>query len=44
MHSIDTFVPQFTTELRGTRIIVTPDLVSEILHIPRVAHPDYPTC
>ena len=30
--------------LLGTRIVVTPDLVSEILHVPRVAHPDYPTC
>ena len=42
MHSIDTFVPQFATTLRGTRIVVTSDLVSEILHVPRVAHPDYP--
>ena len=30
--------------IRGTRIVVIPDLVSEILHIPQVAHPDYPTC
>ena len=25
----------------GTRIVVTPDLISEVLHILRVAHPDY---
>ena len=24
------------------RIVVTPDIVSEVLHVPRVAHPDYP--
>ena len=44
MHGIDTYVSQFTMVLRGTQIVVTPDLVSEILHVPRVAHPDYPTC
>ena len=32
------------TTFRGTRIIVTPDLISEVLHVPRVAHPDYPGC
>ena len=25
------------------RIVVTPDIVSEVLHVPRVAHPDYPS-
>ena len=24
--------------------VVTPDLISEVLHIPRVAHPDYLSC
>ena len=43
MHSIDTFVPQFTTVLWGTHIVVTSDFVSEILHVSRVAHPDYPS-
>ena len=42
IHGIDTSVPQFVTTFRGTRIVVTPDLISEVLHIPRVAHPDYP--
>ena len=37
MHGIDTFVPHFTTVLRGTRTVVTPDLVFEILHVPRSA-------
>ena len=25
-------------------MVVTPDIVSEVLHVPRVAHPDYPSC
>ena len=29
---------------QGTCIIVIPDLISKVLHIPRVAHPDYPAC
>ena len=41
MHGIDTSVPKFTTVLWGTRIL---DLVSEILHVSQVAHPDYPPC
>ena len=44
MHGIDTSVPQFTTVLQGTHIVVTPDLISKILHVPRVAHPNYPIC
>ena len=24
--------------------MVTSDIVSEVLHVPRVAHPDYPSC
>ena len=44
MNGIDAFVPQFATVLRGTHIVVTPDLVSKILHVLRVAHPDYPAC
>ena len=44
MHRFDTSVPHFITRVRGTRIVVTPDIVSEVLHIPRVAYPDYPSC
>ena len=29
---------------RGTRIVVTLDLVVEVLQVPRVEHPDYPSC
>ena len=41
MHKIDTSVPHFFSRVRGTHIVVTPEIVSEVLHVPRVAHPDY---
>ena len=44
MHGFDTSIPHFAMHIRGTCIVVTPDIVSEILHIPRVSHPDYPGC
>ena len=25
-------------------MVVTPDIVSEVLHVPRIAHPNYPGC
>ena len=34
----------FFSRVRGTRIVVTPDIVFEVLHVPRVAHLDYPGC
>ena len=43
IHAIDTSVPQFTKVVRGTRIIVTPKLIIGVLHVPRVAHPNYPS-
>ena len=42
MHKFDTSVPHFFSRVRGMRIVVTPDILSEVLHVPRVAHPDYP--
>ena len=44
MHGIDISVPYFFSRVQGTHIVVTPEIVSEILHVPRVAHPDYPGC
>ena len=44
MHGLDSSVPLFHTHVRGTRIVVTPELVSDVLHVPRVKHPDYPRC
>ena len=42
MHGINTSVPHFFSRVRGTRIVVTLEIVSKVLHFPRVAHPDYP--
>ena len=44
MHEIDTSVPHFFSRVRGMRIVVTLEIVSEVLHVPRVAHPNYPDC
>ena len=44
MHKFDYFVPHFVTRVRDTRIVVTLDLIFEILHVPRLAHLDYPSC
>lgn len=43
MHAINTSVPRFTKVFRGTCIIVTPELISKILRIPRVDYSDYPS-
>ena len=44
IHRIDTLVPHFFSHVRGMRIVVTLEIVSKVLHIPKVAHPDYPGC
>ena len=44
MHRFDYSVPLFVTRVRGTHIMVTPDIVSDVLHVPRIAHPDYSSC
>ena len=44
MHGFDYSVPLFVTRIRGTRIVVTPDIVSNVLHVLKVEHPDYPRC
>ena len=44
MHGFDYLAPLFITHVRGTRIMVTPDIISDMLHVPKVAHPDYPSC
>ena len=41
MHGFDSLVPPFHTHVRGTRIMVTSELVSNVLRVPRVEHPDY---
>ena len=44
MHGIDHSVPLFFTHIRGTRIPVTPQLVADVLRVPRIEFPDYPSC
>ena len=44
MHGIDHLVPLFFTRVRGTRILVTPQLVANVLRVPRIEFPDYPSC
>ena len=44
MHKFDYKVPHFITQVWGMRTVATSDLIFEVLHVPRVAHPDYPGC
>ena len=44
MHGFDISTPHFVTRVRGTCILVTSDIVFEVLHVHRVAHPDYHSC
>ena len=44
MHGFDYLVPFFVTRVLVTRIVVTPDILSDMLYVLRVEHPDYPGC
>ena len=44
MHGLDSSIPLFHTRVRGTHIIVTLELVFDVLRVPRVEYPDYPGC
>ena len=43
MHGIDHSVPLFFTRVRGMRIPITPQLVADVVHVPRIEFPDYPS-
>ena len=43
MHGIDHFVPLLFTRVRGTHIPVTPQLVADVLWVPRIEFLDYPS-
>ena len=43
MHGIDHSVPLFSTHIRGTHIPVAPQLVKDVLHVPKIEFPDYPS-
>ena len=44
MHGIDRAVPLFFTRVRDTRITITPQLVADVLWVPKIEFPDYPGC
>ena len=44
MHGFDSSISQFSIHVRGIRMVVTLEIFSEVLHVPRVAHLDYPGC
>ena len=44
MHGIDRSIPLFFTRVRGTCILVTPQLVVDVLRVLRIEFPDYPSC
>ena len=44
MHGIDCSVPLFFTHVQGTRILITPQLVADVLRVSRVEFPDYSSC
>ena len=43
-YRIDCSVPLFFTCVQGTHILVTPQLVADVLRVPRIEFPDYPSC
>ena len=44
MHGFDFSIPLFSTRVRGMLIVVTLQLVANVLHVLRVENPDYPSC
>ena len=44
MHGIDRSIPFFFTRIWGTCIPITPQLVADVLRVPRIEFPDYPSC
>ena len=44
MHGFDFSLPLFFTRVRGTRIVVTSQLVADVLHVLKVEHPNYLGC
>ena len=44
MHGIDHSVPLFFTSVRDTRILVTPQLVADVIWVPRIEFSDYLSC
>ena len=43
MHRIDYSIPHFVTRVRGISIPVTPQLIADVLRVPRIEFPNYPS-
>ena len=43
-HRIDRSIPLFFIRVRGTHIPITPQLVADVLQVPRIEFPDYHSC
>ena len=43
MQRIDRLVPLFFTRIRGTRIPVTSQFFADVLRVPRIEFPNYPS-
>ena len=43
MHGIDRSIPLFFIHVRGTRIPITPQFVADVLQVPRIEFPNYPS-
>ena len=44
MHGFNYSVPHFITSVRGTHIVVTLQIVADVLRVPRLKFPNYPSC
>ena len=44
MHGFNYSIPWFVTHVWDIRMVVTPDIVFEVLHVPRITHLDYFGC
>ena len=44
MHGIDRSVPYFVTRVQGISIPIIPQLFVNVLRVPRIEFPDYPSC
>ena len=44
MYEIDRSIPLFFTRVRGTRLPITLQLVADVLRVPGIEFPNYPSC
>ena len=44
MHGIDRSIPHFVTRVRDISILVTPQLVVDVLRVTKIEFLDYPSC